>query len=66
MPIYEYRCKQCNNKFDALQSLGADGKDLPCPECGEKGPERLISVFAASGNEPVSGGGGCSAGSGFT
>jgi putative FmdB family regulatory protein len=57
MPIYEYRCKACGQRFEALRPVGDRGRSLICPECGEKGPEKLPSVFAAStGCGPAGGG----------
>jgi putative FmdB family regulatory protein len=56
MPIYEYRCKACGERFEALRPVGDRGKSLTCPECGKKGAEKLPSVFAASA--------GCGSGSG--
>src|SRR3954469_638087 len=35
MPIYEYRCQDCGNRFERLQRLGQGGEGLSCPECGE-------------------------------
>ena len=46
MPIYEYRCKQCGQKFEIRQSVGEDGSGLSCPECESGNPERLISIFS--------------------
>jgi len=57
MPIYEYRCKACDERFEAIRPVGDTGKGLVCPACGAKGPEKVPSVFAA--------GGGCGA-AGFT
>ena len=69
MPLYEYLCPTCDNKFDKLQSMGSYGAD--CPNC-EQPAKRIISVFAAvSGGEssdagfsplPPMGGGGCCGG----
>lgn len=71
MPIYEYLCPTCGNKFDKLQSMSADGAD--CPNC-EQPAKRAISVFASvtkGGSEmsdfggsplPPLGGGGCCGG----
>jgi len=65
MPIYEYRCKNCNHIFDKLQSIGASNEDVYCPECNSPEPERLLSTFSSSG--AGSGGGSCGApGSPFT
>ncbi len=69
MPLYEYHCPTCNNKFDKLQPMNSSGAD--CPNC-EQPAKRIISVFAAvSGSEsgdtgfsplPPMGGGGCCGG----
>ena len=71
MPIYEYLCPICGNKFDKLQTMSSDGAD--CPLC-EQPAKRAISVFAAvskGGSEisdfggsplPPMGGGGCCGG----
>lgn len=32
MPIYEYKCPECDYRFDMLRKI-ADRKDAPCPEC---------------------------------
>ena len=31
MPNYEYKCKECEIKFEIWQEVGADAP--PCPEC---------------------------------
>jgi putative FmdB family regulatory protein len=57
MPIYEYRCTECQRAFEAIRPVGDTGKDLGCPECGAKAPEKLPSVFAAGGScSPASSG----------
>jgi putative FmdB family regulatory protein len=45
MPVYEYECKKCLKKFEKIQKMGEDGRNLSCPECGEIGPKKLISGF---------------------
>lgn len=49
MPIYEYYCPRCEQKFEALQSLRAaeNGEQPPCPKCGEQRVARVFSRFAA-------------------
>ncbi len=61
MPIYEFRCRKCRHKFETLASMNEDGSGLNCPECGEPKPEKLLSIFSASGtgSPAASGGGGC-------
>lgn len=45
MPIYEYECTQCGEKFEVRQSFGEDGSELTCPKCRASNPRRLISSF---------------------
>ena len=46
MPIYEYRCRVCQHKFEVLQKMGEDGKGLKCPKCDADKPMKVFSVFA--------------------
>jgi len=43
VPIYEYACKKCGHKLDALQKM-SDDPLLECPECGEPALKRLLSA----------------------
>ena len=43
MPIYEYACKSCDHRLDALQKM-SDDPLVDCPECGEATLKRLISA----------------------
>lgn len=46
MPIYEYRCKECQHYLDVLQKV-SDDPLTECPECGKpEGLRRLISAPA--------------------
>lgn len=49
MPIYEYYCPRCEDKFEALLSLRAaeKGEQPACPKCGEPKVARVFSRFAA-------------------
>ena len=49
MPLYEYRCRDCSERFELLQRLGETGDGLLCPRCGAGQPDRLLSTFAAGG-----------------
>ncbi|MBI5148068.1 zinc ribbon domain-containing protein [Candidatus Pacearchaeota archaeon] len=42
MPVYEYRCKDCNAKFEVLYR---QGDEVKC-ECGSENLEKLVSTFA--------------------
>lgn len=41
MPLYEFVCTRCPTRFEALAKVG---EVPPCPACGAKKPERLISA----------------------
>ena len=41
MPIYEYRCKKCNNQIEVLQRLN-DKAPARCKKCGGR-LEKMIS-----------------------
>ena len=42
MPIYEYKCKECNYEFEEI--LSANSKNPICPECTSE-TERIMSRF---------------------
>jgi putative FmdB family regulatory protein len=52
MPIYEYRCPACEERFEEL----ARNPDVTvaCPSCGAAETERLLSVFAGIGGSKAS------------
>jgi putative FmdB family regulatory protein len=53
MPLFEYRCTQCQHEFEAL----VRNQEWPeCPTCGAAKPEKLLSTVAArvSGSLPIS------------
>lgn len=45
MPIYQYHCTLCGDKFRARQSYGEDGSRLNCPKCQAPNPRKLMSYF---------------------
>lgn len=46
MPVYEYRCQDCNKKFSALIGVVAAADDEKCPNCGSANTAKLVSRFA--------------------
>ncbi len=53
MPIYEYLCQGCGQKFEKLVRRAEEAEGLSCPSCGEKHLKQEYSTFAAhasSGN----------------
>jgi putative FmdB family regulatory protein len=45
MPIYEFRCWECGDRFEALVDAGTDLH--ACRRCGASGAERVMSPPAA-------------------
>ncbi|MFP4079535.1 MAG: FmdB family zinc ribbon protein [Ectothiorhodospira sp.] len=43
MPIYEYECKACGHRMEAIQKL-SDGPLLECPECHAPALNKLVSA----------------------
>ena len=67
MPIYEYYCRSCEQKFERLLPMAKAENAVPCP-VGQHQAVRVISLVAAhsKGAEGVvwPAGGGCACGSG--
>lgn len=69
MPIYEYVCTTCRNRFERMRPMEASREETACPDCGTPAP-RALSMFAAFSRgiggdmEAIAGGGGCACGMG--
>jgi putative FmdB family regulatory protein len=69
MPLYEYRCADCQERFEVLQSLGEGSEGLTCPRCGGSQVEKQFSTFSgvsSSGASEATSVGGCGGGSPFS
>jgi putative FmdB family regulatory protein len=42
MPIYEYECEACGNRFELIQKFSDPLVDV-CPKCGERKVHKLLS-----------------------
>jgi putative FmdB family regulatory protein len=47
MALYEYKCSECEERFELMRSMSAADDPVECPECGGTQARRLISSFAA-------------------
>ena len=63
MPLYEYKCSDCEGKFDALRSMSGADAPFACPTCDSENTKRAISLFSAIGSRGVIAGAGASCGS---
>jgi putative FmdB family regulatory protein len=66
MPIYEYTCRACGERFSKLQRMGSDAADIRCPACGGDDVRRELSGFSSAASSSSSApSSGCGSG-GFT
>jgi len=62
MPIFDFLCQNCGNKFDVMIS-NADKDKVKCPECNSPEVKQLLSLFNTGGAKTASPGcQGCNAG----
>ena len=47
MALYEYKCADCEERFDLMRPMSAADDPAPCPDCGGTDSRRLISSFAS-------------------
>jgi putative FmdB family regulatory protein len=45
MPIYEYRCEKCEERFEEYLST-SETPAPPCPSCGSEDVKRLLSQIS--------------------
>lgn len=60
MPIYEYKCQQCNHRFEQLIMSSSTESVVECPACHGSEVNRLFSTFgfsSGSTSRSASGGG---------
>ena len=46
MPLYEYYCRQCEDKFELLRPMSRSDEPATCPR-GHSGAQRALSLFAS-------------------
>ncbi|HAG11754.1 MAG TPA: zinc ribbon domain-containing protein [Desulfotomaculum sp.] len=49
MPVYEFKCMECESRFERLCQIGETGQNLSCPKCGKPEPYRVMSSFETGG-----------------
>ena len=65
MPLYEYSCQGCGERFELIRRIG-DRSEVLCPECGEPAHKEL-SGFAVQGGDTGGSYGSCgSSGGGWS
>jgi putative FmdB family regulatory protein len=69
MPIYEYVCLDCGERFELIRSMKEADDPIACETCDSEHTSRMLALFNAhSGGRVVAGGhesgcAGCSGGS---
>ena len=48
MPLYEFRCRECDTVFEARRSMSDAGEPIDCPD-GHADTVRLLSVISMTG-----------------
>ena len=43
MPLYEYKCAKCGEKFEFFRRLHELNREIRCPSCGAEKPQRVFS-----------------------
>jgi putative FmdB family regulatory protein len=51
MPMYEYTCKACGERFEKLVRTSDDPQAVRCPACASATVERAFSTFATSSGQ---------------
>ena len=45
MPMYEFKCKKCEGRFERAESISQHDKHKEkCPECGSKSIQNIVST----------------------
>jgi putative FmdB family regulatory protein len=44
MPIYDYKCEECQKIYDVFHKVREVEEDVVCPSCGSTKHTRLISA----------------------
>ncbi len=45
VPVFEYRCRQCEKVFGTLVGMTKDSAPPECPDCKSRDLEKLVSKF---------------------
>ncbi|MBS1252533.1 MAG: hypothetical protein MAG451_01573 [Anaerolineales bacterium] len=48
MPLYEYRCAECDATFEKFMRSFSKNEEIECPECASRDVGKAFSSFATS------------------
>jgi putative FmdB family regulatory protein len=66
MPIYEYECRSCNERFEVVQKMSEGNEGVCCPKCDADKPERVLSAFCSTSSKGASSGSSAHSGAGHS
>ena len=46
MPVYQYECDKCGQRFDLRREIGEVNKEPKCTKCGAESVRRVYSVHS--------------------
>ncbi|MDD5362488.1 MAG: zinc ribbon domain-containing protein [Ignavibacteria bacterium] len=47
MPVFEYKCKECDTVYDVLHKSSKETNGAVCPNCKSSNSIKLISTFSS-------------------
>ena len=53
MPIYEYSCPKCGNRFEAIRPISKSEESCECPKC-QATSKRTVSKFISKSKSDLS------------
>ena len=62
MPVFEYKCIDCNNKFEILHKSSINQQEVTCQRCNSSKNKKLFSAFSASVDTSSFSGSSCTTG----
>ena len=60
MPIFEYKCGDCNKISQILHGVGQGDEEIACGHCGSKKVEKMLSSFSVASPGKKNHSAGCS------
>ena len=48
MPLYEFECQKCGERFEQLLGINEPADNLRCPKCQADNPRKVLSVFSSA------------------
>lgn len=48
MPVFEYQCNDCKNKFEIFHKSQSSKEEIKCPSCESENNQKLFSAFSST------------------